>query len=461
MQGIKKRFEALDQKKYILLIGVHIVFGVLIWLIPFMSRVLFLGMVAYFFITITIAPKKRKFKEILIACVYVISAEVLFRMTFGTIFYEASKYLIILYVSLGLFSLGMSGKAYPYFMYLILLIPSVLVASMNLSYTANFRTNIAFVLSGPVCLGMASLFFYDKKVTLKDLLSTFMYMSLPIISMTTYLFLYTPNIKDVLKGTQSNFAASGGFGPNQVASVLGLGMFALAVRLFMKSPSLMLKILNVVLLGAVSYRAIVTFSRGGVLSAIMVIFAFLVIFYVNSSRRQKRRIMSSFVLFLFFGAITWAISSSQTGGLIDKRYANQDKLGNEKEDLSTGRIELFVNDLEGFFSNPFVGVGASGAKELRLKNNLGLKTSHNEISRLFSEHGIIALLILLILLLKPMAFRAKNKRNYFFYAFLAFWFATINHSAMRIAAPALIYALSLLNVVYEKRPIHRKLPQGQ
>lgn len=43
-----------------------------------------------------------------------------------------------------------------------------------------------------------------------------------------------------------------------------------------------------------------------------------------------------------------------------------------------------------------------------------------------------------------------------FYAFLAFWFATINHSAMRIAAPGFIYGLSLLNVTNEKRPLHRK-----
>ena len=39
---------------------------------------------------------------------------------------------------------------------------------------------------------------------------------------------------------------------------------------------------------------------------------------------------------------------------------------------------------------------------------------------------------------------------------MAFWFATINHSAMRIAAPAFLYALSLLTIVYEKPPVYRK-----
>jgi hypothetical protein len=36
-------------------------------------------------------------------------------------------------------------------------------------------------------------------------------------------FIY-PNVRDVI-GTQSNFETSGGFGPNQVATFLGLGMF--------------------------------------------------------------------------------------------------------------------------------------------------------------------------------------------------------------------------------------------
>ena len=66
------------------------------------------------------------------------------------------------------------------------------------------------------------------------------------------------------------------------------------------------------------------------------------------------------------------------------------------------------------------------------------------------------LIILIILLFKPLDIRAKNKQNYYFYALLAFWFLTINHSSMRIAAPAFIYGLALLNVTHEKRPVHRK-----
>jgi O-antigen ligase len=119
-------------------------------------------------------------------------------------------------------------------------------------------------------------------------------------------------------------------------------------------------------------------------------------------------------------------------------------------------VDLFVNHLEGFIDNPFFGVGANGAKELRKKANNAEKASHSEISRLLSEHGIFAIIILIILIFVPLVFRLQNKRNIFFYAFLAFWFATINHSAMRIAAPAFIYALTVLNITHEKRSLPRK-----
>ena len=410
----------------------------------------------YFLGRVILAPSSSKVKEILLACAYFVGAEVLFRMTKGGIAYEASKYLVILFMLLGMFFKGISGKGYPYFFYLILLVPSIVVASITLSWTVDFRRAIAFVLSGPVCLGAAALFCYDRKVTHKELMKIMMYFLLPCISTTVYLFLYNPSIKEKLSGTASNFAASGGFGPNQVSTILGLGIFALVVRLFVKSPTVFLKVLNLILLGAMSFRAIITFSRGGVFTTIIAVGAFLVIYYFKSKRRVKNQIIVTLFSLIAVLAITWVVSSNQTLGLIDKRYANQDALGREREDITTGRVELFIEELEGFISNPFLGIGASRAIDKR-DEDLGARiTSHNELSRLFSEHGVLGLLIMLILVIKPLDYRTKNRKNYYFYAFLAFWFATINHSAMRIAAPAYIYALALLNVVYEKPSVYRK-----
>lgn len=455
-KSIKNKYRKSNKENYLTLVLIHILLAFLILFIPGFSKVFFVSVVLYFLYRIFSANDVDKPKEVILACCYVVGSEVLFRMTSGSFFYEGSKYLVILFGLIGLVHNGLSSKAYPYLIYLVLLVPSIIVAYLTIGFDSNFRTNIAFVLSGPVCLGISAIYVLDKKLTMSDFIQALLYISLPIITMSVYLFLYNPSIKDVLRGTQSNFATSGGFGPNQVATILGLGMFALTVRLFMKSPTMILKIFNGILLGIISFRGIVTFSRGGIVTAVIIIFAFLFLLYSKSTQKMKGRIFYTFVLFGILGAGVWLISSNQTMGLIDKRYANQDVSGRAKEDLSTGRVTLFMDDLQGFIENPILGVGANGAKELRLKKGLGLKASHNELSRLFSEHGMFAFFILLILIFIPLLYRLENRRNIFFYSMLGFWFATINHSAMRIAAPGFIYALALLNVQYDKRPIHRK-----
>lgn len=443
-------------KKYLSQIIFHIVLGGLIFYVNFFPKLFFFGVLLYFLIQIVFAVKKEKTTMVLKACAYLVGAEVIFRMTDAGLFYESSKYFIIVFILFGIFYNGVSNKAYPYFMFLIFMVPSIVVASINIDIDSSLRKNVAFVLSGPVCLGISAIYCYDKKINRRQMLDILLYLALPVVTLTTYLFLYTPSIKEVLSGTQSNFAASGGFGPNQVSTVLGLGMFVFCVNFFINSKSLPIKIVNIILFALISFRGIVTFSRGGVITAMLMIFSFLIYVYFRSSNRQKNIIITSFLLLIITSVVIWTVSSSQTSGLIDKRYSNQDKTGREKEDVSAGRLDLFIGELEGFVDKPFFGVGASGMKEHRIETLGKVVATHNELSRLLSEHGILGIVMLLILIFKPLDMRSQNQRNYFFYALLVFWFATINHSAMRIAAPGFIYGLALLNLKYEKPSIYRK-----
>mgnify|MGYP001058704470 CR=1 FL=1 len=445
-----------NKGNYVALVMLHISLGVVLYLYQPLSKLIFICLMVYFIGRIILAHDNNKTREILLASAYFVGAEVLFRMTKAGVSYEASKYLVILFMMMGMFFKGVSGNGYPYFIYLILLVPSIVVASITLSFDATFRTNIAFVLSGPVCLGMAAIYCYDRKVSQELVMDILLYIALPTIALTTYLFLYTPSVKDVLSNTSSNSATSGGFGPNQVATSLGLGMFIMVVRLFLSSPSLVLKYLNMIIFVAMTFRAFVTFSRGGVVAAVIVAGVFLCALFFKSSYKQKNQIINSLFLFAFAAAISWVISSNQTMGLLDKRYANEDAQGREKQDIATGRVDIFVDELEGFLRRPFLGVGASRTKDIRVEEGIGHLPSHNEIGRLLGEHGLFGIFVLTILIFKPLGFRSANKKNIFFYAFLAFWFATINHTGMRIAAPSFIYALALLNVSYEKRSIHRK-----
>lgn len=441
---------------YFSLVLLHILIGVVLFVFEPLSKLYFIVAMFYFFVRIILLPQHHKTREIFFACAYFVGAEVLFRMTKGGLAYEGSKYLVILFMMMGMLYKGISGRGYPYFFYLIAMVPAVLVASTTLSFEANFRTNIAFVLSGPVCLGVAALFCYDRKVTKTELLEIIKYIALPCIAMTVYLFLYNPTIRDTLSGTASNAATSGGFGPNQVSTALGLGMFAMVVRLFLQSPTMFIKIVNLLILGAMTFRAIVTFSRGGVVAAAIVVLAFMASIYIRSNGRMRQQMIGVTVLLFTALSVTWVISSNQTMGLIDKRYANENAQGVEKKDITTGRLDLFMEELDGFINSPFLGIGASRVKDARVELYDNHLPSHNEIGRLLSEHGFLGLIIILILIIKPLVYRTQHKGNFLFYAFFCFWFATINHSGLRIAAPSLLYAFCLLTVTNETTPLYRK-----
>ncbi len=446
---------------YIQSIALHILIGVLIFVIPALSQIYLLGIFVYF--TFKIFQSKLSNRSILIlrACGYVVGAEVFIRMTGGSLLYEASKYFVIVFCLIGFFTIRLNKQALPYILYIFLLIPGIFVTGFNITENTMIRTAIAFNLSGPICLGIVALFCYKLKVKYEDAHKILLALALPLVTTTTYLFLYNPDIRDVVTGTYSNYATSGGFGPNQVATVLGFGMFVFATRFFLKSPTLFLKVLNLVLLTLISYRGIVTFSRGGIITGVVIILAFLFSYYKKSSIKNKARILKLVLVFFGVSFLIWFFTSVQTDGFIDKRYANQDAAGRVKEDLSTGRNVLISFELEEFLKNPIFGVGVGKIKELREDEQGIVAASHNEMSRILSEHGMFGFFAFLILLMLPLALRLKNRSNIFFFSCYIFWFFTINHSSMRIAAPSFIYGLCLLHFIYEPKKAKLKTLKKQ
>lgn len=444
------------QNNYFKLLGLHIVIGVLVYLFRPLGQVYFYSVVFYFVLKIINAKSKNKNFEIVCACAYIVGAEVVFRMTNSGPFYEASKYLVILFSVLGLFYNGFNKKATTYLLYILFLVPSIYVSLYLLDVGQNIRKAIAFNLSGPICLGIAALFCYSIKLTKTQLGFVLNYSVFPLISTLVYVILYNPNVAAVSTSTGSNFAASGGFGPNQMSTVLGLGFFIMTVRFFYFSTTKRMRYLDLLFILLFAFRAIVTFSRGGVLTGIIMIIAFVIILYTHTNKKQKRNLLFSLLGFTVIGIATWIISASQTNGLIEKRYANQNAMGVEKSDVTTGRSDLFLAEFEEFINNPFFGVGVGRVKDLRFQKTGIHAASHNEVSRIIAEHGLFGVVAFTILLLVPLFFRLGNRSNVLFFSFYLFWLLTINHSAMRIAAPAFIYALSLLHIIDDKPSLHRK-----
>ena len=444
------------EKKYIALVLLHVAIGVLIYLIPPISKLY--GFSIFILGLYYVIKTRNRNNEVLIVAAYIVGSEVFLRMTGGNILYEFSKYGVMIFLSLGMYYSGFSKNAVPFWIYLLLLLPGVIIATETLNLKSDLRTSIAFNISGPVCLGVASIYTYNRKILFSQLNNLLLSLGLPIISTTVYLILYTPELKTILVSTSSNPATSGGFGPNQVATVLGIGMFIFFTRLIIASKTKLLFIINLIILFNIVYRGLVTFSRGGMLTGFVMIALFLIMLYKDVSSYARSRLYILFVFMIVAFVLTWLYTSSQTGGLIDKRYANKDATGRMKESQFTGREDIWNSEIAAFEDHPVFGAGVAKGLEIRELATGGLiVVSHNEITRTLAEHGTMGIIALLIVFFTPFFLYLDNKQNIFIFCFLIFWLMTINHAAMRIAAPAFVYSLSLLKVYMdEETPIHRE-----
>jgi hypothetical protein len=94
---------------------------------------------------------------------------------------------------------GFSRGAIPYWLFLLLLVPGVVMTGFVLDYDSNIKNSIAFNISGPVCLAFSALYTYRRKITLEQMNNILLCLGLPIISCTVYLIFYTPNIEISLR----------------------------------------------------------------------------------------------------------------------------------------------------------------------------------------------------------------------------------------------------------------------
>lgn len=447
-----------NQITYIGLLLVHALIGVVVFILPFLAKI-YTVFILLAGITWMLRSKNKNNEALLISS-YIVGVEVFLRMTGGNPIHELSKYLVIVFLVFGMFYRGFSKNSYIYIIFLLLLLPGVIIGANELSFDTNVRKAIAFNISGPVCLAISALYCYQRVVNKEDLKRILIFLGLPIFSMAVYLFLFNPSVKDVVTGTQSNFETSGGFGPNQVSTILGLGMFVFFALFLMYSANKRLIIINLVLAVLTAYRGIVTFSRGGVITGVIMMVSLLVLVFFYSNGKVRSKIVTISLLLVLGGGLVWSYTIYTTNGMIEYRYANKDARGREKDDRLGGREEIGQTEIKAFMENPIFGIGVGKNAEYR-EEILGHKvSSHNEITRMLADHGAFGVAGLLILFITPLFLYLGNKQHLFMLSFFVFWLLTINHAAMRTASPAFIYALSLLKVKFtdEEMPVVHREP---
>ena len=426
-------------------IGIHIFVGFLASTIGFISTPW-----AYFVVLVaigTVIITANRNEEALLLSGYMVGIEVYLRMTKSAPLFETGKYSVMVMLLLGLILGPVRQKLTLTFVFYLLLLMLGIVFT-DVPEGESLRRSIAFNLSGPFMLGVCAIYFYKRRIRLKQLYDMLYMALLPLFSMITYMFFKTPNLKDIAFGGVSLGETSGGFGPNQVATVIGFGMFILGVLILTKRRLTGFVFLDALILAYFTYRGLLTFSRGGVITGAIALI-FMAFFYVLYRRSYKKFFQYIFVAGIFSVAV-WVYTSDVTGGMINNRYTGRNARGIKKKDATAGRLKIITTQLSNFQNAPLFGIGVGNGKYLRqLQSKRVTAASHNELTRLIEEHGVIGLVILIILLVVPIShfFQSDSLQRSFVFAFFVFWFLTINHSAMRIAFPGFIYGLSLINII--------------
>lgn len=370
------------------------------------------------------------------AAAYIAGAEILWRMTGTGLFWEFGKYgasLILLLVFLLL-----PDRRTTYWgalLYLILLVPSAAITLQELGPSLA-RDAVSFNLSGPFSLAVAVLLFSSMEAAAVDLelvVFSLLAPTLGVLAICTYSTLTAGVIRFY---AESNYVTSGGFGPNQVSALLGLGAL-LSLLLALQSPQAWRRAAFLGLTLWFLVQGVLTFSRGGLLNAVICI-GFLLIHLV---RQPRVRVMALavLVLFTFLGAaVIFPRLNAYTGGALQERYSS----------TSVGmRQTLMEEDLSLWSENPVLGVGPGMSKYYRAGLRGMEVASHTEFTRLLSEHGTFGLLALLMLLvIAGVAYlRAPSALEKAWVSALSGWaFIEMSHSAMRIMAISFLFGLAMV-----------------
>jgi O-antigen ligase len=369
------------------------------------------------------------------AVAYIAGSEVLWRMTGTGLFWELGKYGASLILLLLFFRVPHRTTSWAVLLYLGLLMPSAAITIQELGLSAA-RDAISFNLSGPLSLAVAILFFSSIQAADIDLEAVVFGVLAPTVGVLAICSYSTLTAGSIHFYAESNYITSGGFGPNQVSAVLGLGAL-LSLFIALQRSQLWLRLAFISLTLWFLVQGVLTFSRGGVINAIICM-AFVAVHLVRQPR-VRATVMVVLVLFTFLGTtVILPRLNEWTGGALRERYTS----------TATGlRQTLAEEELELWKEHPILGVGPGMSKYYRT-DIVGFEVaSHTEFTRLLSEHGLLGLLALLVLvgIAATAYFRAPTALEKAWVAALSAWaFIEMSHSAMRIAAISILFGLATL-----------------
>ena len=384
------------------------------------------------------ALTSKDIKEIIPIAGYITGAEVLWRMTKAGVFWEFGKYATIAILILALLKMGKIKRAVLPLLFFIVLIPSAALTVGAFGWSERARELISFNMSGPLATSVCILFFSQIKADPNELRNWVWPTVYPIISILTLAIFSTITATTINFVAESVFVTSGGFGPNQVSAVLGLG----ALLLVLQTVTVDKRDGRFLALGfalVFLVQSFLTFSRGGLYNFAIALIGSVLHLLAKPNRFVRSIFTISLILLLMMAFILPQLEQF-TGGTLSKRFLDTDVAS--RESLSKADFQIFSE-------NPAFGVGPGMAMYFR--RGAVFAAAHTEYTRILAEHGsggVLALLILMLLLLLSY-FKAPDAVSRAWMVGLAGWsLVEMGHAAMRLVA--ISFLLGWATISWEK-----------
>jgi len=378
---------------------------------------------------------------------YVVGIEVLLRMAGSILFWEFGKYAVIYFLLSGILRRSKKLNIYPPIaIYFILLLPAIFLIPFN-SFNL-WRQDLTFSLSGPAVLSFCSIYLYKRTINKETFGNILFFIILPIISIAIYNILSMPDLSTYHFMPYSDSHTSGGYGPNQVATIFGFGIAAVIAAKVLQLDLTSLKYIDFLILIVFFVLGTITFSRGGIFAAIISIICSISFYFFHD--HKKIHMISKSIGIIIISVIVWISIISVTDGVIMQRYGFGESGSGVKMILDlTGRAKIYKIDLNIFYDHFFTGVGPGQATGLRELYGYGKQViAHTEYSRMLAEHGILGLFSLLMLIgisITQLLLSCSIKNKFIQILFGVLAVLTLGHSAMRLAMSPFIYGFLFIN----------------
>ncbi len=315
---------------------------------------------------------------------------------------------------------------------ILLLVPGVIesVAERGFGFA---RESVSANLAGLVALAIATMACSSICITQREIRGLYLIAISPIVSMTAQATVSTIKAGSLAFTDEVNFDTSGGYGPNQVSSVLALGALLCVLLLLQRPQRLVARLVVLATAVWVTGQAVLTFSRGGLFGMVLAVGAVGVTSLAMSRQRIVVIATAAILVLLAIQILSWA--GAFTGGASEDRFSSTD---------STNRTEIAASEWRIFLQHPMLGAGVGSAKYER---DINMNTApHTEYTRLLAEHGVLG--IVAIAMLGVLSFRLISSASEWYrlaaVGLIVMALAQMVHSATRIGSIAICFGLAAL-----------------